>query len=230
MKEENKDSKKYIYLGLVVILVIVLAGIGISYAYWRITLKQKDSNIATSACFKLTLEDENPISLTNAYPMEDSDLVNFYKSATPYHFTISNICNTDASAVINLEVLNTTDKLDDSYVSAILYDGTKDFSTILSNKSESSDVYSLLGTSHVYNNVNIYDAKLTSNPLNNEKILEDSLRAYKLYTVRINAGETKKFNLLEYMTPETPAIEETMKKQFESKITVMASYVPKSNK
>lgn len=224
--KNNVENKKYLYLGVGIVFITVLAAIGISYAYWRINLQQKDSNVATSACFKLTLEDENPISLTSAYPLLDKELVSFYKSATPYHFTISNVCNTDASAVINLEVLVSENQLSDSYVSVILYDGSKSFSSILTNKTEKTDVYSALGSGRVYEDVNIYENKLTANEENKEKVLTDSVKAYKLYTVRINAGETKEFNLLEYMDPTTPAIAETMNKQFESKITVTTSYVP----
>ncbi len=224
--KNNVENKKYLYLGVGIVFITVLAAIGISYAYWRINLQQKDSNVATSACFKLTLEDENPISLTSAYPLLDKELVSFYKSATPYHFTISNVCNTDASAVINLEVLESENQLSDSYVSVILYDGSKSFSSILTNKTEKTDVYSALGSSRAYEDVNIYENKLTANEENKEKVLTDSVKAYKLYTVRINAGETKEFNLLEYMDPTTPAIAETMNKQFESKITVTTSYVP----
>ncbi len=224
--KNNVENKKYLYLGVGIVFITVLAAIGISYAYWRINLQQKDSNVATSACFKLTLEDKNPISLTNAYPLLDKELVSFYKSATPYHFTISNVCNTDASAVINLEVLKSENQLSDSYVSVILYDGSKSFSSILTNKTEKTDVYSALGSGRVYEDVNIYENKLTANEENEEKVLTDSVKAYKLYTVRINAGETKEFNLLEYMDPATPAIAETMNKQFESKITVTTSYVP----
>ena len=223
--KNNVENKKYLYLGVGIVFITVLAAIGISYAYWRINLQQKDSNVATSACFKLTLEDENPISLTSAYPLLDKELVSFYKSATPYHFTISNVCNTDASAIINLEVLESENQLSDSYVSVILYDGSKSFSSILTNKTEKTDVYSALGSGRVYEDVNIYENKLTANEENKEKVLTDSVKAYKLYTVRINAGETKEFNLLEYMDPTTPAIAETMNKQFESKITVTASYV-----
>lgn len=224
--KNNVENKKYLYLGVGIVFITVLAAIGISYAYWRINLQQKDSNVATSACFKLTLEDKNPISLTNAYPLLDKELVSFYKSATPYHFTISNVCNTDASAVINLEVLKSENQLSDSYVSVILYDGSKSFSSILTNKTEKTDVYSALGSGRAYEDVNIYENKLTANEENKEKVLTDSVKAYKLYTVRINAGETKEFNLLEYMDPTTPAIAETMNKQFESKITVTTSYVP----
>lgn len=223
--KNNVENKKYLYLGVGIVFITVLAAIGISYAYWRINLQQKDSNVATSACFKLTLEDENPISLTSAYPLLDKELVSFYKSATPYHFTISNVCNTDASAVINLEVLESENQLSDSYVSVILYDGSKSFSSILTNKTEKTDVYSALGSSRTYEDVNIYENKLTANEENKEKVLTDSVKAYKLYTVRINAGETKEFNLLEYMDPTTPAIAETMNKQFESKITVTTSYI-----
>jgi len=90
------DKKKKYIVGISVIAVILVA-IGISYAYWMLTFKQAEENIVTLDCFKVTFTGENDINLTNAYPMQDDGLYSFYGSATPYHFTITNVCESNAT-------------------------------------------------------------------------------------------------------------------------------------
>jgi len=217
------DKKKKYILG-VSILLISLVTIGISYAYWMLTLKQEDKNIITSDCFKIEFVGENDINLTNAYPMQDSELYSFYESATPYHFTITNTCESNASGVINLETLSSTKKLADDYIDVILYEGTKNYIDIAKGKTEDTDVYSKKGESRVYNDINIYNYSLKGNPVNPEKVLSEALTAYKLHEFILEPLEVKQFNLLEYMSPETPPIDDVMNATFESKITVTASY------
>jgi len=217
------DKKKKYILG-VSILLVALVTIGISYAYWMLTLKQEDKNIITSDCFKITFVGENDINLTNAYPMHDDELYSFYGSATPYHFTITNTCESNATGVINLETLSSAKKLADDYVDVILYEGTKNYLDIAKGKTESTDVYSNKGESRVYNDINIYDYSLKGNQVNTEKVLSEALTAYKLHEFTLSPLESKQFNLLEYMSPDTPPIDEVMNASFESKITVTTSY------
>jgi len=217
------DKKKKYILGIS-ILLISLVTIGISYAYWMLTLKQEDKNIITSDCFKITFVGENDINLANAYPMQDSELYSFYQSTTPYHFTITNTCESNASGVINLETLSSTKKLADDYVDVILYEGTKNYIDIAKAKTEDTDVHSTKGEGRIYNDINIYDYSLKGNPINTEKVLTEAITAYKLHEFTLSPLERKEFNLLEYMSPDTPPIDDVMNASFESKITVTTSY------
>jgi len=217
------DKKKKYLLGIGVLLIFSII-IGISYAYWSLTLKQVDKNVVMSDCFKITFVGENDINLTNAYPMQDSELYSFYESATPYHFTITNTCESNASGVINLETLSSAKKLADDYIDVILYEGTKNYLDIAKANSESTDVYSTKGEGRVYNDINIYDYSLKGNPINTEKVLSEALTAYKLHEFTLEPLEVKQFNLLEYMSQDTPPIDEVMNASFESKITVTMNY------
>ena len=96
-----EQKKKYMLLGVIGVLLLL---IGVSYAYWRLTLTQTGTNEITSSCFSLTLTNEqNEISLQKAAPISDED----GRVLTPFTFTIKNNCDTYASYTVNLELLNT---------------------------------------------------------------------------------------------------------------------------
>ena len=98
----NKKSKRILLLlGVLIGLLLV---VGASYAVWRLYLSQTNTSKLLSACFKVTLEDQDEINLENAYPITDGD----GSSLTPYKFTITNKCEGQVSYQINLEILNTT--------------------------------------------------------------------------------------------------------------------------
>ena len=108
--EKLKQNRKWISLGVLGLLVITL---GVSFAYWIITLSQTGVNEIASSCFSITLTNEqNAINLQKAYPILDEE----GKKLTPYTFTIKNNCDTYASYTINLELLNTI--AEDSRLSA----------------------------------------------------------------------------------------------------------------
>ena len=96
-----EKKKKYILLGIIGALIVLIGG---SFAYWRLTLTQTETNEIASSCFDIILTNEqNEINLQKAAPISDED----GKKLTPFTFTIKNNCDTYASYTINLELLNT---------------------------------------------------------------------------------------------------------------------------
>ena len=95
------DKKKKIVLSIVILLV-VMAVIGISYAYWVLTFSSTNPNKVATSCLSLSLTNEkNDINLTDAYPILNEE----GKKLTPYSFTITNTCDLFASYTVNLEIL-----------------------------------------------------------------------------------------------------------------------------
>ena len=124
---EFMKKKVLIILGS---LIIILCIIGMSYAVWRITASQTDTNRITADCFEITLTNEKDmISLENAFPLYDEEGMKL----TPYTFTIQNKCASYASYNINLELLDTItedNRLDPQYLKVVLDENTP---TILSS-------------------------------------------------------------------------------------------------
>lgn len=111
--DKLKKNRKYLSLGILGLLVVAL---GVSYAYWRLTLTQTGTNKIASSCLELTLSKEgDAINLEKAYPITDEE----GKETAPYSFTIENTCDMFASYTITLEVTKES-TLDASYVASML--------------------------------------------------------------------------------------------------------------
>ncbi len=199
MKEKKKKVMLYITLGIIAIGIIALT---VTYAYWRLTKEQTKKDVLQTGCFNINFTGENDITLNKAYPMKPDELENFLSTDTPYHFTIENTCDNLATATINLESLNAgaEKQLNDEYIDAILYE------------------------TDYHNNLNS-EKKLTESMYNDEnKVISNSLHAYQLYNFTLQKGETKSFNLLLYMDPNTPMETTNMNASWKGKITLSASY------
>ena len=97
-------------------LIIIMCIIGISYAYWRLTLHQLGRNEVTSGCLELILSKEgDAINFEKAYPITDEE----GKETPPYSFTVENTCDLFASYIITLEVTKES-TLDSSYIASML--------------------------------------------------------------------------------------------------------------
>jgi len=150
------NKKKYL-LGIGVLLV-ALVTIGISYAYWMLTLTQPNSNNLASSCFNIEFTDANDINLTSAYPITDSE----GEALTPYTFTITNKCNNYASYQVNLEVLNTT-TLNTNYIKTKFNDTIsllKDYEVTTKTLSDATTSYKLLTGNLDKNESVTYDLRL----------------------------------------------------------------------
>ena len=141
MLERLKDNRLAIFLLLLLILTVI---IGISYAYWRLTFIQNDTNKLATSCFDISfVEETEAIQLNDMYPMSTAE----GKTLTPYVFTVTNNCDEPANFQVNLEVLNTS-KIYDNYIAAMINEENPktlvDYdATIPTLASEASDAYIL---------------------------------------------------------------------------------------
>ena len=85
---------------LIISLVVVLCGIGGSYALinYRANLTGSKENVITTCSLKMDVSSDNVINLSNAYPMDDVDI----SSLVPYSLTISKNENTCGAIGYNL--------------------------------------------------------------------------------------------------------------------------------
>src|SRR5699024_5881393 len=109
--EDLKENKKAI---IILILLLIAVSIGISYAYWRLVLRQSSENKVASSCISIELIDEtSAIKMENAYPIIDEEGM----QTTPYTFTIRNTCDTFIDYEVSLGMLETT-TLKSEYIAA----------------------------------------------------------------------------------------------------------------
>ncbi len=216
----EKRKKTLLILGL---CIFTLTLIGLSYAFWQIALQQTDENVVYTDCLDLKFVGENNINLQNAYPMTYEEQESFFASETPYHFTITNQCESKANLSINIETLEVTDEenpLDDEWVDVILYEGNEkinvDETTILNNSDKNGHY------------------KLTASDVNDNRLLEESEKAYTLHSFTIEKNETKDFSMYLFLDEDTPVETKSGKKttnaEWKGKVTINAAYrVPVKN-
>ena len=128
---ENEKKKRTILYGL---LVTVLVLIGVTYAYYRITKTQTNSNvIGTRTCLNTTLtEKTSEIVLSDAFPISDEDGL----KQSPFTFTLTNNCDSYVKVTIALvseyRTSTNTAYLKDNYVKSNLSTkGTTDGSSVI---------------------------------------------------------------------------------------------------
>ena len=227
-------KKKTITLTLIGLFIFLFGIIGLTYAYWQLTLTQEDENLVYTDCLKLTtsLTETGSFTLTDAYPMTNNELVNdFFPNQAPYHFTITNECDNEVPISINMESLTTQDpNLKDEYVDVILWSDEDAESKF---EPETDEVLSHKGTRTEIGSVEETPSyKLTENKKNGSKIIAEAKEAYQLYKFKIGASETKQFNLLlfmDYDTPVSTSQDITNNANWAGKITLNNYEIPKVN-
>ena len=98
---QRKSKLSLIIFGL----FIILASIGLSYAYWRFTFISDKANKGTSGCFNLEMTDQkDEINLESTYPITDEEGLKL----KPFSFTLKNTCTIFAHYYVNMEMLEGT--------------------------------------------------------------------------------------------------------------------------
>ena len=194
---EKEKKKRTILYGL---LVTVLVLIGVTYAYYRITKTQTNSNvIGTRTCLDTTLTEEtSEIALSDAFPINDEDGL----KQTPFTFTLTNNCDSYVKVTIALvseyRTSANTAYLKDNYVKSNLSTkGTNDGSSV---------ILSTLSLGEVNTNT----------------------EGYVLKTTGLKNKEAKSFDLRLWLDSETTN-EQGLNKTWKGKIVVSvvaAEYVP----
>ena len=194
---ENEKKKRTILYGL---LVTVLVLIGVTYAYYRITKTQTNSNvIGTRTCLNTTLtEKTSEIVLSDAFPISDEDGL----KQSPFTFTLTNNCDSYVKVTIALvseyRTSTNTAYLKDNYVKSNLSTkGTSDGSSV---------ILSTLSLGEVDTNT----------------------QGYVLKTTGLKNKEAKSFDLRLWLDSETTN-EQGLNKTWKGKIVVSvvaAEYVP----
>ena len=183
----------------VLIILLVLLGImsivGISYARWLFTSKQRNFNTLGSKCFELTMMNETEgITLNKTYPISDEEGL----STTGYTFTIKNTCNTYATYEVNLEDMLVEEKrLSGEYIKVSINDGTpvnlKNLEEKEAHIEEPDKSYELTSGSLAPEEEATYTIKLWMDE--STPAIEETMNATFLSKISIEAGYIPEENL-----------------------------------
>ena len=188
---KNKQKKLLLTTGILIAIGII---IGVSYAWWSHVVSQEGINTIESTCLEIKLTDQNPISLTNAYPITDAEA----RILTPYTFTITNTCTTTVEYDVNLDIMeskvnNIDNRLNSEYVAVEFNGGEKKL-------------------------LNTYESVETSYPGSDYTPVE----ARYLTSGELSANESKTYTIKLWMDESVTVEDDAMNKNFISKIVVTA--------
>ncbi|MDE6284908.1 MAG: hypothetical protein K2M17_04110 [Bacilli bacterium] len=132
---EMKEKRK-IFMLVAGIFVVVTLVLGISYAYLKYESIQSISNVVGTECLSISLVDEkNPIQLQEAIPISDEA----GKNTKPFTFTVKNNCDTVVDYNVNLESLDSEDRMGSKYIAVYIDNKEK---KLLSSYKEARAYYS----------------------------------------------------------------------------------------
>ncbi|MBR1413101.1 MAG: InlB B-repeat-containing protein [Bacilli bacterium] len=160
--KKKRNNKVIVSTIIIAILVIVISSY--SYALWSTSDKQEGYNQVSIGCLDLSVEDNKPINLVNAYQLSDNEAL----EQVPYTFKVTNNCNTTEYVSIQLD-MKSSNTLSTNNLRASL---TKDNNYVVwpSTISELEDS----------NNINV-DGYNTAKKLEIEKIDGNTTKEYNLY-------------------------------------------------
>ena len=116
MKKIMKDKRNVFLLGITILCTVLVLG-GITYAFISYNTRQKEINVLKTSCLKVEMEElTDALELNGTYPLTDEA----EKNTTPYRFKIRNVCNVGVSYHINLEVLESVNRLSSSNVATMI--------------------------------------------------------------------------------------------------------------
>ena len=233
-----KEAKTFLFsnkIALILFFLIILCiSIGISYAYWKLTLIQLDTNVVKTDCLSITFNDRNEINLQDAYPMSIEEKIYYFYQVEPYHFEITNKCSSPVYYTLNLETLMLDDsikQLDNQYVGLLLWNGEYTFPELIDAMVNDSEGIVLIQNLYYPKYSDIISsggiegkARITNLKENEEKVLPEADKAYILEQEYFEGNSTKKYNMFVFMTADTPPIDDVMNARWEGKITLSSTY------
>ena len=188
--EKNKSRLKIYYS----LLITVICIIGVSFAWFKLYLSQKEDNtLASRTCFNTTLTEEtSKIALTDEFPIVDAKGL----KKTPFTFTVKNNCSGYVKMYITIDSTYRTSTsssyLKDDYIKVNLSPkGTTDNNSVILGKQSLTD-------------------------------LDNNSKGYILLSTGLKANEEKSYDLRIWMD-EAVTAEQGLNKSWSGKIVVVTS-------
>ena len=187
----NKKRRLKIYYSL---LITVICIIGVTFAWFKLYLSQKEDNtLASRTCFSTTLTEEtSKIAITGGYPIDDEVGL----KQTPFTFTLKNNCSGYVKVYITIDstyrTSTDTTYLDDAYM-----------------KVNISPNGATTGKSVILGSQTLTD-------------LENNRKGYIIVSTGLSANEEKSFDLRIWMDRAT-TLEQGLDKTWKGKIVVISN-------
>ena len=171
----DKETKRKVKITLIGIIGIIILLIGVSFAAFSSDLAGVQIQSMQTGCLKVDMTDNGSVNMTNEAPTSDEDGL----TKTPYTYTLTNTCTTDAFYTTTINVMNSSNLDNISKIKVSLEGDSYLAPTIESNLEEMASV----------------DTSETN-----------ISKTYKLDEGYLKVGETKTFNLRTWIDYDVTSI------------------------
>ena len=175
VREMDKETKRKVKITLIGIIGIIILLIGVSFAAFSSDLAGVQIQSMQTGCLKVDMTDNGSVNMTNEAPTSDEDGL----TKTPYTYTLTNTCTTDAFYTTTINVMNSSNLDNISKIKVSLEGDSYLAPTIESNLEEMESV----------------DTSETG-----------ISKTYKLDEGYLKVGETKTFNLRTWIDYDVTSI------------------------
>ena len=175
VREMDKETKRKVKITLIGIIGIIILLIGVSFAAFSSDLAGVQIQSMQTGCLKVDMTDNGSVNMTNEAPTSDEDGL----TKTPYTYTLTNTCTTDAFYTTTINVMNSSNLDNISKIKVSLEGDSYLAPTIESNLEEMASV----------------DTSETN-----------ISKTYKLDEGYLKVGETKTFNLRTWIDYDVTSI------------------------
>lgn len=136
VREMDKETKRKVKITLIGIIGIIILLIGVSFAAFSSDLAGVQIQSMQTGCLKVDMTDNGSVNMTNEAPTSDEDGL----TKTPYTYTLTNTCTTDAFYTTTINVMNSSNLDNISKIKVSLEGDSYLAPTIESNLEEMASV------------------------------------------------------------------------------------------
>ena len=236
------SNNKVVILSIIIVLITIVTGISLSYAYWASVHVSSNSNILNSGCLNVEFKNlTNDISVSRAYPgytnytytdeyLDASGNMDYYDYSNTdnsyYYFTITNTCTTVASYDVNLETLEGSN-LNSDYLDLNIY-GYNIGDIVLNNEVDLDRYFYYIHGSGADSEKVLIDKELLLSDLSNADVtLNNAIYSNNIYSGVLGGRESHVFGLSIKLKDDADI--ESQEKTWNSKIVVNSKAIDTTN-
>ena len=209
MKNKKNSTRKIVLIGLLAILIVIAAAIGLSYAFMKpVVSTESVTTVTLNSCARISLTNtSSSIALSGnngGYPMSKQKAL----QNTPYSFTVNNSCTTTSNYSIYLGTLSSnTLTAENNIYYIITTKGTKN----------------IIQEGKILNTLNRFNSFTAEEKTQFNSGTGGTVNAiYELYSSSLATNTSAEYDLYLFIDPEV-SDSSTMNKTFTSGLAVKAT-------
>ncbi len=221
-------NKKVLILSILIILITIVTGISLSYAYWTSIHVSDNTNVLNSGCLNIEFKSiSDDLFISRAYPTTKKYFSLDHNNYGYYDFVVTNTCNNVVNYNINLETLYGSD-LDEGNITLM----AKGYDIKSLKINDVDDYLDSLTDEEIDNSLIFDDTRYIRDYMYVEPTLDEAILSHLIYTGNLDAKSSHLFTFTAFLTYNRDSNvrdeNELQEKIYKSKVTITSAFDPNS--